>query len=155
VDRIDMAQCRDKWQTLLNMLMRLQIPCKVESFLTMWGTQSLYCPTDVCVCFCLFVCLCVYCTRWRDTVHSTSPPSAVYTVCIVCVCVCTAPGAEVLCTVPLHPVQYTHTHYRSEYAAKHWPYIRWSHDWTISVTLVKYSLTLPDDESCVVQNVLE
>jgi hypothetical protein len=34
------------------------------------------------------------------------------------VCVCTAPGGEV---VPLHRMQHahTHTHYRLEYAAKH------------------------------------
>jgi len=35
VDRVDLAQCMDKWQTFLNMLMSLRIPYKVENFLTM------------------------------------------------------------------------------------------------------------------------
>jgi hypothetical protein len=35
VDKVDLAQCRDKWQTFLNMLMSLRIPYKVENFLTM------------------------------------------------------------------------------------------------------------------------
>jgi hypothetical protein len=35
MDMVDLAQFRDKWQTFLDMLMSLQIPYKVDNFLTM------------------------------------------------------------------------------------------------------------------------
>jgi len=40
VDGIGLAQERDKWRTVVSMVMNAQLPYNIENFLSSWGTDS-------------------------------------------------------------------------------------------------------------------